>query len=477
MRRIFASVTLVTAMALAQGWAAGAEPKVTGPATSRSVSQYGITWTFEKPAPVGRFVNGDWYVVGPVTVAGIEPKPADGRNGSVLNMRMVDKAGFDDRAPQGRWDPEQFRAPPVRMTPGDSLVSTISVEAVRKMPRMMRPSSTCRSPVRTAAVLTCLAERPPADAFRPAYADTSNRIYRANDLRRKLLPKLEIPEGAEKGRGGLDVLFKVRPASWNQTDVRLWARVFERPWIDVCFDGFICPVENMPQYGREVARATGIAALLLCCDVDAEAKEELLINFCQVGIDLWGNVRAGHAGWPAHGGHGQGRKLAIVLTGYLLGDEEMSHPYRKFPDVKFSEDMQTMYGDCWTGAKVVYAGHVGKDGHPRHEGWGAYEHLHPRDWPAKIGESYRRCCSSLCWVGEALALHLLKMEKVWDRPAFFDYCDRWMDEDDTEHVRIIKEARGWDFSASYMRQRQVWDPLVEAMWARYRPTLGPMDYK
>ena len=29
-----------------------------------SVSQYGITWTFDKPARAGHFVNGDWYVSG-----------------------------------------------------------------------------------------------------------------------------------------------------------------------------------------------------------------------------------------------------------------------------------------------------------------------------------------------------------------------------------------------------------------------------
>ncbi|MEX0745706.1 MAG: hypothetical protein WD118_08890 [Phycisphaeraceae bacterium] len=40
-----------------------------------SVSQYGITWTFEEPARVGQFVNGDWYVVGPVTIEAIDPKP------------------------------------------------------------------------------------------------------------------------------------------------------------------------------------------------------------------------------------------------------------------------------------------------------------------------------------------------------------------------------------------------------------------
>src|SRR5579862_8364012 len=43
-----------------------------------SVSQYGITWTFDRPTPVGKFVNGDFYVVGPVKVVGINPPPLRG---------------------------------------------------------------------------------------------------------------------------------------------------------------------------------------------------------------------------------------------------------------------------------------------------------------------------------------------------------------------------------------------------------------
>ncbi len=43
-----------------------------------SLSQHGMTWTFEKPARAGQFVNGDWYVVGPVTVKAIDPRPLYG---------------------------------------------------------------------------------------------------------------------------------------------------------------------------------------------------------------------------------------------------------------------------------------------------------------------------------------------------------------------------------------------------------------
>ena len=44
----------------------------------REVSQFGVTWFFEKPALVGKFVNGDSYVIGPVTVIDINPAPLFG---------------------------------------------------------------------------------------------------------------------------------------------------------------------------------------------------------------------------------------------------------------------------------------------------------------------------------------------------------------------------------------------------------------
>ncbi|MBM3746110.1 MAG: hypothetical protein FJW34_09950 [Acidobacteria bacterium] len=120
---------------------------------------------------------------------------------------------------------------------------------------------------------------------------------------------------------------------------------------------------------------------------------------------------------------------------------------------------------------VVYAGHFGPQGHPDHPDWGPYEHLPPSDWPGDIGESYRRCCTSLAWVGEALAARILGVVDQWAHPAFFDYVDRWMTEDDSDAVQIIKQARGRDYSSSWARQRQTWDPFVQDMWNTYRWSL------
>ena len=120
-------------------------------------------------------------------------------------------------------------------------------------------------------------------------------------------------------------------------------------------------------------------------DFTPEQKEPLLDNFVQVGIDLGGIIRAGHSGWPGFGGHGSGRKLPIVFAGLLLGDDQLANINKSFPKAGFGEDEQTAYGDCWTGAKVVFTGHSGIDeatGIGRNyvrgpNAWGPYEHTQP----------------------------------------------------------------------------------------------------
>jgi hypothetical protein len=437
---------------------AGAAPAGAGLPLRTSVAQYGITWTFDREAPCGQFVNGDWYVVGQVNVIAIEPAPAQGRNGSVLNLRSGSgRTGFDSRLSSGRYSSAYDVFPPVKLKPGDALVSTISAGTPGLLPNLLRPSDRSRNPIRTAAVLTAMPAAVPADAFRPGYCDRRRgTLYRASALRRRLLPRLPLD--------GIRMEHQDGPLSLAQME-----RVFERPWLDTIGFGFAAPMENMPVYGREIARAAGMGSLLLCSDFAPEEKEKLLIRMVQAGIDLWSIMEAGgHPGWPAHGGHNSGRKWLISFAGLMLSDAEMAAPSKTHPAVAFQEDMQTMYDAGWTGARAVYAGHTGPRGHPDHPDWGRYEHLHPSRWPGNIGESYRRCCTSIAWVGEALAIMILGTTEEWGHPAFFDYVDRWMTEDDSEAIRIIKQVRGADYSAGWARQRQTWDPFVQDMWRTYR---------
>ena len=94
-----------------------------------SVSIDGITWTFSQAVPVGRFVNGDYYVVGPVTIVNIDPlpTPGNGRDGSVLNMPVDNSelSPFDSRVAASRYAPQLRVYPPFTMHPGDALISSI----------------------------------------------------------------------------------------------------------------------------------------------------------------------------------------------------------------------------------------------------------------------------------------------------------------------------------------------------------------
>ncbi len=462
-------------------------PKLEELPLRESVSQYGITWTFERPARVGQFVNGDWYVVGLVTITTIDPCPLYGseiprrqldrmdkerpeaqriRNGFMLNPPAKMEVAYDSGV-RNWFTPSLIQRLPVTMKPGDSLVSTISMpknlvlhaQLRNKIERGVDDSS----PIRTAAILTCVNEPQPADAFRPGFCDRRQRIYLARNLKRDLLPVAAAPKSMPK--------------------VQQYIRFTQRPWVGTCFFGFEEPVENMPQYGLEYGRVVGISALLLCTDIEPQTKEPLLVSFVQVGIDLGGIVRAGHTGWTAWGGHGSGRKLPIVFAGLLLGDDELANVNKSFPKVSFGEDEQTAYGDCWTGAKVVFAGHSGIDaatgaGRSRGSGWGPYEHTPPSQWKdgQNTSESYRRCCTSVGWVAQSLALWLMHAENFWNHEAFFDYVDRWMYEDDAAFVKTVKEATGRDHDKEWARQGQAWDVFVNEMWAKHRPTLpAPTD--
>ena len=455
------------------------------PGTAASITKDGITWTFSEPVPVGQFVNGDYYVVGPVTVTAISPQPTTSSpylNGSVVDLPTANgKSGFDSRLNDGTdeswWFDATLRSyPPISLKPGDALVSSISLATIHSVPEVMRATDMSVSPVASDSVLTVLASAPSADAFRPSYCDRNQTIYHANNLQRNLLPSLAPPNPS------------------NTPTLAQYEALYRQPWIDTNAFLFDAPADYMPSYGQHVAFADSYAALLLMLNFPADQKVNLTNYFVQYGIDLYGCVQAGY-GWPAFGGHRSGRKLPIILAGILLNDSGMKNVSTTYPD-KFGEDMQTLYinqlppagtyQQAWQGATVIYGGHYGvhaADSSPVSPGlYGPYEQLQPANWPVltppgeQLGEAYRRCCTSVSWVGEALAADLVNGKSVWNYPAFFDYVYRWMMEDDTQAVAEILAQSGYDYSASWERQRQTqyWldgevsqPTFIDDMWTAY----------
>jgi hypothetical protein len=452
--------------------------------TATSITKDGITWTFSQAVPVGQFVNGDYFVVGPVTITAINPPPTTTSpylNGSVKNLPTANgKSGFDSRLNDGTdeswWFDATLRSyPPITLNPGDTLVSSISLATIHSDPEVMRASDMSASPVKTISVLTVLSAAPSADAFRPSYCDRNQTIYHANSLQRDLLPSLAPPNPL-----GTPTLAQ-------------FETYYRRPWIDTNAFLFDAPADYMPSYGQHVAFADSYASLLLMLNFSADQKVNLTNYFVQYGIDLYGCVNAGY-GWPAFGGHRSGRKLPIIFAGILLNNTGMKNVSAMHPN-QFGEDMQTLYINklppagsflqAWQGATVIYGGHYGvnADGSVVSPGlYGPYEQLQPVNWPLispteQLGEAYRRCCTSVSWVGEALAIHILHAENVWNYPPFFDYVDRWMTEDDTQAVAEIKAQSGFDYSADWERQDQTrfWlqgefpqYTFIDDMWAAYR---------
>ena len=459
-------------------------PPPPAPGTATSITKDGITWTFSQAVPVGQFVTGDYYVVGPVTITAIDPPPTTSSpymNGSVLNLPTANtKSGFDSRLNDGTdeswWFDATLRSyPPITLNPGDSLVSSISLATIHSLPEVMRATDMSVSPVSSVSVLSVLATAPSADAFRPSYCDRSQTIYHADSLQRNLLPSLAPPNPS-----GTPTLAQ-------------FEAYYRRPWIDTNPFLFDAPAQYMPSYGQHIAFADSYASLLLMLNFPADQKVNLTNYFVQYGIDLYGCVQAGY-GWPAFGGHRSGRKLPIIFAGILLNNTGMMNVSAAHPN-QFGEDMQTLYIknlppvgtylQAWQGATVIYGGHYGvnADGSVVSPGlYGPYEQLQPSAWPLltpteQLGEAYRRCCTSVSWVGEALTIHILNAESVWNYPPFFDYVDRWMTEDDTQAVAEIKAQSGFDYSANWERQGQTryWlqgefpqYTFIDDMWAAYR---------
>jgi len=131
-----------------------------------SVTQYGITWKFDKPARIGQFINGDYYVIGPVTVIEITtwgtdlksvPLPLIGRevpseeldkienesareklirNGSMLNPPAKREMSYDSGI-RNWFNSALVTNVPYRLKPSDSLVSTISMKKAEVVKRLL----------------------------------------------------------------------------------------------------------------------------------------------------------------------------------------------------------------------------------------------------------------------------------------------------------------------------------------------------
>lgn len=385
------------------GGSGGGEPAE----MAESVTQYGITWTFDAPRPVGRFENGDYWVVGPVTITSVSPPPEDGRNGTVVDPPLGTQ-GYDDRG--GEYDGSVRASFPLDVGGVSSIVSSISHGESDCMdgnnPAFTTYDGGCqRGPIHTQAVLTVVEAQPASGTFRPAYVGaTTKRFFTASDVDWELLPKLQPPPSVPSEESIL--------------------RHVERPWIDHILNWTLqhgCATHNMYCYGREIGDIVSAVALYVL--LDTPGQRTAAVRLIQLGIDNAGIVANGGS-WPADGGHMNGRKWPIVFAGMMLGDAEMQSP-----GPVSGEDGQTYIGangdalwgvdceSCFFDNGCDLGGECNS---------GRQDCRDP-DMLVDACEGYRNCCTSHTWVGQALAARLVPgAMAAWDHEPLFAYVDRWM---------------------------------------------------
>jgi len=410
------------------------------PSITNQITQFGITWTFDKAYPSGQFANGDYWVVGPVTVFDISPRSTSsgGRtmNGSMINPSPRNRlsqgydsamtgdsfnAALNDARPNNQ---DLSASNPLQVPVNSSLVSTISLSNPGNRPQL-----------KTAAILTVLASAPSAGSFRPSYSGTDKTIrFNKSQLNYSLLGHLS-------------------PVA-NTPAMATVERYFERPWIDHIsgwLAGFHHPSDNMPNYGRGMSSQVGIGALMLHLNFTNAEKETLLIRYVQLGLDWYGvSQDGGQDNWAPDGGHASGRKWPILFAGLMLNDQAMKHigPGDGTGSIMFGEDAQTFYV---TQADIDMHDYVQTDLGLAE--WGIRHATIPgldtKSWAA----NYRRCCTANAWHGFVLAARMMGAQALWAHDALFDYQDRYMAE------TLANNDPGW---------MRTWDKFSENMWDTYR---------
>jgi len=437
---------------------------------STSIQQFGFAWSFDRDYRIGRFVNGDYWVAGPVAIVGITPVSTNEggrvRHGSMINPSpSTNSHGYDTALPNGEYDADlnvamgvSPEAPLVLSNPC-SLVSTESVASSGQRPQ-----------IAGAAVLTILDAPAPQGAFRPAYSGSDKSVqHHADQLDYSLLRTLA-------------------PVA-NTPALETVAKYFERPWLDHrggWLGRYQHPAKNMPDYGREIATQIGIGALMLHLDFSREQKAKLLHRYVQLGIDLYGVlINEGHWNWHNDGGHGGGRKWPILFAGLMLDDSPMKSigdksgnylyqggygPGNCPPDyVHFGEDDQTFYVaqfdvDITNGPKFKPDSRDAQQfpyttadiGLPE---WAIRHSTSPQASNKWLPTKYRAVAGPP-FNGLALPALLMDAKELWNNDAFFDYTDRYM----------AFSAPGGAY-AGYWRSNST---FTANMWDTYRAQCGPV---
>lgn len=425
------------------------------------ISQYGITWLFSERVEFGVFVNGDYWVKGPVTITSVIPTPKEENgnyiNGSMINPKIGDN-GYDSRTIT--FNSSLSVDFPQNITTDTSLVSTISVDSSQ---------TTAKPSLEVAAVLTILQDSPDKGSFRPAIIGDTKTIYNYDNIKWDLLPSLPATPSIPSVQTITDEYLKylIRPRILHTYGWKAW---------------YTNPIQNYPGYHRNNALILSHSAVLCITDWGTlEERKNFVKHYIQVAIDYYGMQQDGGNGVLAN------YRWITIFGGILLNDNNMRDIWlnnnfgtRGYDDGKlyyWPERRRTILsnvipsGETWTGSNVFWrVSDVGGNNDSEHDS------LHPSEWDIGVGyitdpsnsgykqETYRLMHSQQI-VGFALSALAFNAKSYYNFNVTFDYMNRWMSE-----TKALLVSKGDNYPTHYYSPQTSSSPFVDEMWFQYANT-------
>ncbi|MFP4017130.1 MAG: fibronectin type III domain-containing protein, partial [Halanaerobiales bacterium] len=404
------------------------------------IEQYGITWYFDKEYQCGRYANGDYWVLGPVTITNITPEYINEDvfyndkwvnrwiNGWEVNPAAGTEVGQGFGSEILSFDPELVPELPYLAGPGESIVKSVRSDEPPRQDQINR----CERCLQTMAVLTVVEEPPPGNGalvFRPPYVATDKPYYYVDSLRTEFLPSVE-PAG--------------NPPTLQQVAEKYRMVQIEHKGTAVGYD--TRPIDNFENvYGGMIGRRYGEAALRLMLNDPLEDKMEALINFTQMTIDFYHCTIEGRNFGPG-GGHQPGLSLPLAWFAVMLGDNEAKDYVKNEAIFKTYEhdflqpgkldSTRALYGSRNTVFMSFdpyrYWNYVTLDNNPTD----MYNICYPDPYGyIDGGGSLNRELSSYQlimngpWQGLVLAgLFMPELADIYNNPLLFNYVDRWFNQ-------------------------------------------------
>lgn len=397
-------------------------------ATSTSLEQHGITWTFSEPVEYGTYANGEYWVKGPVTLTQISPASTGGKNGTVVNPVRGNEQGFDSRMLNSTYRSDWNISTQLPYTVGinSTVMSSIS------MPDTARHIN--HPQLKTYAILTVVEASPPAGAFRPSYINGNfNHPWTESDLNYSILPRKSIEgmDAPEIAGRSMSVPINDQDPSWRGPPKRAQ--------------------DGSPSYGRDLANFVNTNLLLLCSDHSNEEKRELFVGMVQFGIDIFGILNDGGQ-WLPDGGHNNGRMAPLLVAALALDDASMKVKLDASVQANFQEVLQTFYVSQDDVSRSRYT----RDGRPRtayssndigKPEWGE-KHSQQPERDGDNWDAYYRDVAGGLLPAPAVAAHLMGARDIINHDAFFDYAKRHIYYREG-YFKNPDQYNGWDDGHGY----------------------------